>query len=176
MSDIDKEKKTQATGQEDSNLQAAAEQENSENLQEKEETPDFEEQLNQLNDRYLRLLAEYDNFKKRTQRERGEIYSAAAADVIEAILPVLDTISRAMEMDADNEGIKLIKKQFEDSLSAIGVERINAVGEQFDPRLHNAVLHIEDETTGSNTIVEEFAVGYKYKDRIIRHSMVKVAN
>ncbi|MCK9478423.1 MAG: nucleotide exchange factor GrpE [Firmicutes bacterium] len=135
-----------------------------------------ENELLQLNDKFLRICAEYDNFKKRTQKEKAEIYADATADVIKAVLTVLDTIDRAAEMDGCNEGIRLIQKQLDTVLKGIGVERIKTDGEQFDPRLHDAVMHIQDESIGSNTIVEELAAGYKYKDKIIRHSIVKVAN
>lgn len=142
--------------------------------EEAEVTPD--DKLAELNDSYLRLMAEYDNFKKRTQKEKIEIYTSAAADVIEGLLPVIDAVQRAVEIDSDSEGIKLIKKQLDDVFGAIGVEEIKALGEQFDPELHNAVMHIDDEAIDNNTVVEEFAKGYKYKSRVIRHSMVKVAN
>ncbi|MDD3766986.1 MAG: nucleotide exchange factor GrpE [Eubacteriales bacterium] len=144
--------------------------------EEKEAKDDLEGKYNELSDRFLRLVAEYDNFKKRTQKEKSDIYISATADVIEAILPVADTISRALEMDKDNQGIALIEKQLLDSLKSIGVEVIPAVGETFDPEFHNAVFHVEDENVAENTIVEEFARGYKYKNKVIRHSVVKVAN
>ena len=134
------------------------------------------EKYNQLNDRYLRLMAEFDNFKKRTVKEKADIYTNAAADAIEAVLPVADTIIRAIEMDKDNEGLRLIEKQLSDALKNIGVETIPAVGENFDPEFHNAIFHVEDESVAENTVVEEFAKGYKYKSKVIRHSMVKVAN
>lgn len=135
-----------------------------------------EDELTRLNDRYLRLCAEYDNFKKRTKKEKTEIYADATADVIKSVLTVLDTIDRAAEMEGDNEGIRLIQKQLENVLKEIGVERISTEGEQFDPRLHDAVMHVQDEAIACNTIVEELAAGYKYKEKIIRHSVVKVAN
>jgi molecular chaperone GrpE len=122
------------------------------------------------------VLAEYDNYKKRTQKEKSDIYTIAVADVIEAILPVMDAICRAAEMEKDSEGILLIKKQLDDVLKQIGIEPINAVGETFDPQLHDAVAHVEDEKYDSNTVIEEYAKGYKYKEKVIRHSVVKVAN
>ena len=140
------------------------------------ETNEKADDLAQLNDRYLRLCAEYDNFKKRTDREKSEIYTCAAADIIETLLPVMDTIIRATEMDGCNEGIALIKKQLDTVLTSIGVEQIKAIGEQFNPHLHEAVMHIEDDTVGNNTVVEVLAAGYKYKEKVIRHSMVNVAN
>jgi len=144
-----------------------------------EETEVAEETKNEfdeLNDKYLRTLAEFDNFKKRTQKEKTDIYTSATADTIEKILPVMDSIDRAIELDPENEGLNLILKQLKDTLTAIGVEEIASVGEQFDPEFHNAVMHIEDENFGNNIVAEEFAKGYKYKTKVIRHSMVKVAN
>jgi len=164
--------------------------ENEIELQETEEVEEVEEQPVQeevdiekeLNDKYMRLLAEFDNFKKRTQKEKIQIYTDAAADVVEAVLPVFDNLQRAISSEVEGdaktvlEGVKLIEKQFEDSLKNIGVTQINAVGEQFDPEMHNAVMHIDDEGLDNNIVVEEFAKGYKYKEKVIRHSMVKVAN
>jgi molecular chaperone GrpE len=141
-----------------------------------EEAGSQPDELAILNDKYLRVLAEYDNYKKRTQKEKSDIYTIAVADVIEAILPVMDAICRAAEMEKDSEGILLIKKQLDDVLKQIGIEPINAVGETFDPQLHDAVAHVEDEKYDSNTVIEEYAKGYKYKEKVIRHSVVKVAN
>ncbi|OQB15568.1 MAG: heat shock protein GrpE [Firmicutes bacterium ADurb.Bin193] len=171
------EKELEITHNENETVQNDEEKSEAESaVNQQDETTASDERFNQLNDSYLRLLAEFDNFKKRTQKEKTEIYTNAAADILEAILPVLDTVSRAVNLDPQNEGIALIKKQLDDVLSAIGVEEIPAIGEQFSPELHNAVMHIDDESRGSNIIVEEFAKGYKYKNKVIRHSMVKVAN
>lgn len=175
MSELDKEK--------DLEIEETYQEQEAEQTDDIEETADIEEACDKeeaddikQDDRYLRLMAEYDNFKKRTQKEKIEIYTSATADVIEAILPVLDATCRAVEIEPESEGLSLIKKQFNDAMKSIGVEEINAVGEQFDPELHNAVMHIDDEAIDNNTIVEEFAKGYKYKNKVIRHSMVKVAN
>ena len=143
---------------------------------EKVEEVDIEKELN---DKYLRLMAEFDNFKKRTAREKTQIYTSAVADVIEAIVPVIDNFERAVA-DKDNvsyDGIVLIKRQFDEILEKIGVKVIEAVGKPLNPEVHNAVMHVEDETVeGENIIVEEFSKGYIYKDKVIRHSTVKVAN
>ena len=150
-----------------------------EEVEQQQEEVDIEKELN---DKYMRLLAEFDNFKKRTQKEKIQIYTDAAADVVEAVLPVFDNLQRAISSEIEGDaktvldGVKLIEKQFEDALKNIGVAQINAVGEQFDPEMHNAVMHIDDESFGDNIVVEEFAKGYKYKEKVIRHSMVKVAN
>ncbi len=144
------------------------------------EVNEFEQKYNDINEKYMRTLAEYDNYRKRTIKEKETIYPEAKAMVIEKILPVLDNFSRALESaenkDAFYEGIVMLKKQLDDTLIALGVEEIKAVGEEFNPELHNAVMHIDDEQQGENIIVEEFQKGYKIGDRVIRHSMVKVAN
>ncbi|MDD4689233.1 MAG: nucleotide exchange factor GrpE [Eubacteriales bacterium] len=134
-------------------------------------------------DKYLRLMAEFDNYKKRTQREKEKLYNDAMADAFEKMLPVLDTFQRALatEVTTDEakgvyDGVVAINKQFEEIMTQAGVKKIEAVGNEFDPLLHNAVMHIEDENVGTNIVVEEFAAGYTLGDRVIRHSMVKVAN
>lgn len=140
--------------------------------------------LAEANDKYLRLAAEFDNFKRRTLKEKTQIYTNAAADVIEAVLPFVDNINRATSVEVESEdakklleGIRLVERQFLDAIKALGVEEIKAVGEKFDPNLHNAVMHIDDsEIDGEEVIVEEFIKGYIYKDKVIRHSTVKVAN
>ncbi len=143
-----------------------------------EENP-LEKELEALNDKYLRLVAEYDNYRKRTAKEKESIYPEAKVSVVAAFLPVLDNLERALTTAGDDpiyEGVKMISKQFVETLKATGVEEIPAVGEKFDPNMHNAVMHIDDESYGENEIVEEFQKGYRLGDRIIRYSMVKVAN
>ena len=138
----------------------------------------------ELNEKYLRLAAEYDNFKRRSAKEKVQIYTNSVAEVIEQILPFVDNLSRAtaVEVESDDakqllEGIKLVERQFLDALTSIGVEEIKAVGEKFDPNMHNAVMHVDDEAIeGEEIVVEEFIKGYTYKDKVIRHSTVKVAN
>ncbi len=141
---------------------------------------EFEQKYNDVNEKYMRTLAEYDNYRKRTIKEKESIYPEAKAIVVEKILPVLDNFTRAIESaenkDAFYEGIVMLKKQLDDTLASLGVEEIKAVDEEFNPELHNAVMHIDDEEQGENIIVEEFQKGYKIGDRVIRHSMVKVAN
>ncbi len=140
--------------------------------------------LAELNEKYLRLAAEYDNYKRRTAKEKIQIYTNSVAEVIEQILPFVDNLARAtsIEVTSDDakqllEGIKLVERQFLETLTSIGVEEIKAIGEKFDPNLHNAVMHVDDEAIdGEEIIVEEFMKGYVYKDKVIRHSTVKVAN
>lgn len=131
-------------------------------------------------DRYRRMLAEYDNFRKRSQREKETVYSDAAADTIAAFLPVLDNLDRALTVETADEafkkGVLMIQKQFYDCLEKLKCSEIEAKGEQFDPNLHNAVMHVDDETVDDNTVVEVFQKGFKINDRVIRHAMVKVAN
>lgn len=149
-----------------------------EETEESEENP-LEKELEALNDKYLRLVAEYDNYRKRTAKEKESIYPEAKVSVVSAFLPVMDNLERALATAGDDpiyEGVKMISKQFVEVLKAVGVEEIAAVGEKFDPNLHNAVMHIDDDSFGEMEIVEEFQKGYKIGDRIVRYSMVKVAN
>ena len=138
------------------------------------------EKYDELYDKHLRTLAEFDNFKKRTQKEKDELYSFAVVDVLKDILPVLDNLERAANAAAEDspyaDGVKMVLKQFFETLEKMNVTPIEAVGKEFDPNIHNAVMHEENEEVGANTIVEEFQKGYKYKERVIRYSMVKVAN
>ena len=146
-----------------------------------EKIEEEKEETNEYYDKFVRLAAEFDNYKKRTLKEKEQTYQNALSDTILEILPVYDNLDRAINSLDDNckeykEGIVLVKKQFEDILKKMSVEKIVSVGETFDPLYHNAVMHIDDDEVGENIIVEEFLPGFKYKDRVIRHSMVKVAN
>ena len=132
--------------------------------------------------RLLRLSAEFDNYKKRTTREKEALYIDATVDTLKEILPIVDNFERALSVkNCDDvavlkKGLDMVYRQFIETLTQIGVETIDAVGNEFDPNLHNAVIHVEDENYGSNEVVEELQKGYKIKDKIIRHSYVKVAN
>lgn len=141
---------------------------------------EFEKKYNDVNEKYMRTLAEYDNYRKRTVKEKESIYPEAKAVVIEKFLPVMDNFQRALDSaenkDAFYEGIVMLKKQMDELFVSLGVEEIKALGEEFNPELHNAVMHVDDEEQGENIVVEEFQKGYKIGDRVIRHSMVKVAN
>ena len=130
-------------------------------------------------DNYTRLYAEFDNFKKRSAKEKDETYSAAYADALGQLLPVFDNIERAVQFAADEQskaGLSMIVSQFGDVLAAMGIEAYGAPEEDFDARYHNAVMHIEDENYGENKIVEVFQRGYRKGDKVIRYAMVKVAN
>ena len=134
----------------------------------------------ELKDSLLRKVAEFDNFKKRSAREKDEIYTVAVSDAVNAILPILDNFQSALTSPCNDEeykkGFVMIEKQFEDALAGLGVTEIASEGSPFDPAFHNAVMHVEDEAVKENTIVEVFQKGYRLGDKVIRHAMVKVAN
>lgn len=146
----------------------------------KKEKEKKDQQIEELTDRLKRSMAEFDNFRKRTEKEKASMYIIGAKEIIEKILPVADNFERglaqAAEGDAFAEGMKMIYKQMMTTLEDLGVKPIEAVGKEFDPNFHNAVMHVEDESVGENIVVEELQKGYTYKDFVIRHSMVKVAN
>ncbi len=146
----------------------------------KEKKDKKDEKIEELTDRLTRTMAEFDNFRKRTEKEKSTMFLFGAKDVIEKILPVVDNFERGLATadpeDAFAEGMGKIYKQLTTVLTDLGVTPIEAVGQEFDPNLHNAVMHVEDEEAGENVVVEEFQKGYMYKDTIVRHSMVKVAN
>ena len=134
-------------------------------------------QLAQTSDKYLRVLAEYDNFRKRSLKERDGIYGDAYVDCVKNMLPVIDNIERVLTLEGDEkfmDGLKLIVNQIHESLGKMGVKEIEC--KTFDPNLHNAVMHIEDENYGESEIVEVFQKGYTYGERVIRYALVKVAN
>lgn len=140
------------------------------------------EQVKALSDKLIRKAAEFDNFKKRTAKERDEFYKTAVCDTVTPFLAVLDNLERAVaaaeaagETGSVLDGIKMVKKQFDDVLTEIGVSPIEAVGQQFDPEKHNAVMTAESDEE-ENTVIEEFQKGYTYRDKVVRHSMVKVSN
>lgn len=169
-------------------------EENKENVTEvSEETEEKTEEISPLEqaqkladefkDKFLRVSAEYENFRKRTQKEKESLYADGKAACAQAFLPLADNMDRAIEAakkeDAESpmvKGMELIAKGLEDILKSLSIEAIPSVGEQFDPEVHNAVMHIEDDDAEPNTIVEEFQKGYKMGDKVLRHSMVKVAN
>lgn len=144
----------------------------------------LQKELDELNDKYLRLMSEYANYQTRTAKEKAARYADAMVDAVAELLPIGDNLERALKTEVSTEeavkfkeGIEMVMKQFNDCLEKLGVTPIEAEGEQFDPNIHNAIMHIEDETIDDNTVVEEFMKGYMYKgDRVVRHSMVKVAN
>lgn len=142
--------------------------------------PSAEQQLAAEKDKYLRLLAEYDNFRRRSAKERESLYTDVRGDTLKKFLPVYDSLHRALtqtpEDDASRKGLEMIMQQYESALEQLGVKPIEAVGKTFDANLHNAVMHIEDEAYGESEIVEEFEKGFAIGDKVLRYSVVKVAN
>ena len=138
--------------------------------------------LAEAEDKYLRLYAEYDNFRRRSQKEKEGIYSDAYVDALTQILPILDNLERAAAFGAEDsehplaKGLELTLKSFYETMEKMGVAEIPALGEQFDPNVHNAVMHVDDESFGENEVVEVFMKGYAKGDKVLRYSMVKVAN
>ena len=149
----------------------------------KEKKDKKDEKIEELTDRVRRQMAEFDNFRKRTEKEKTQMFETGAKSIVEKILPVVDNFERGLAAVTEEEkgtpfveGMEKIYKQMMTVLEEAGVKPIEAVGQEFDPNLHNAVMHVEDEEFGENIIAEEFQKGYKYKDTVLRHSMVKVAN
>ena len=146
----------------------------------KKEIEKCKAQIDELTDKLKRNMAEFENFRKRTEKEKSSMYIIGARDIVEKILPIVDSFERglaqAQEGDPFADGMKLVYKQLMTALEDLGVAPIEAVGKEFDPNLHNAVMHVDDENVGDNIVVEEFQKGYTYKDFVVRHSMVKVAN
>ena len=147
----------------------------------KKELEETEKKLAASEEKYLRMIAEYDNYRKRTQKEREGIYTDAYADALKEILPVADALEMALKYSAsDNakivEGVDMTLKKFSEILGKMGVEAFGAEGETFDPNLHNAVMHVEDEAYGENVIAEVLMKGYRKGEKVLRYAMVKVAN
>ena len=149
----------------------------------KEKKDKKDEKIEELTDRVRRQMAEFDNFRKRTEKEKTQMFETGAKSIVEKILPVVDNFERGLAAVTEEEkgtpfveGMEKIYKQMMTVLEEAGVKPIEAVGQEFDPNLHNAVMHVEDEGLGENIIAEEFQKGYTYRDSVVRHSMVKVAN
>lgn len=160
-------------------------EENNEEVVEKEEnieaTQDSTKQeLEEMTDRYKRLMAEFDNFKKRSSKERETLYNSLISDIVTSILPVVDNLEKAVSAPTEDEsykqGVEMVHKQLIDTLSNLGVEEIKTVGETFNPEYHEAVSSVQDDALGEKEIKEEFRKGYKIGSKVIRHSMVVVAN
>ena len=152
--------------------------------EESKKKPDKKDlQIQELNDRYVRLFAEFDNFRKRTETEKSGMFNEGEKTVLLKVLPLIDNFERALQNVPEEEkdspfadGIEKIYRSFMDLLKTLGVTPIEAVGNEFDANLHNAVMHVEDEEAGENIVVEEFQKGYMFRDKVLRYSMVKVAN
>ena len=164
------------------------ETEKSEDAGKKEKAPEKkkdpkDEKIDELNDKLRRSMAEFDNYRKRTDKEKSAMYEIGAKDVIEKILPIVDNFERGLNTIPEDakgtafaEGMEKIYKEFVKTLDDLGVKPIEAVGKPFDPNFHNAVMHVEDENLGENVVAAELQKGYTYKESIVRHSMVQVAN
>ena len=142
-----------------------------------------DEKIEELTDRVKRQMAEFENFRKRTEKEKSTMYEMGARDMIEKILPIIDNFERGLATIPEDaketpfaEGMEKIYKQLQKTMEDAGVKVIEAVGKEFDPNLHNAVMHVEDDSLGENVVAEELLKGYTYRDSVVRHSMVKVAN
>lgn len=149
----------------------------------KEKKDKKDEKIEELTDRLTRQMAEFENFRKRTEKEKSQMYEIGAKDVIDKILPVVDNFERGLNTAKESEkedpfiqGMEMVYKQFMTALEGIGVKPIEALGKEFDPEFHNAVMHVDDAGLGENVIVEELQKGYLYRDSVVRYSMVKVAN
>lgn len=154
--------------------------ENVEVVENQDELSKLKEEYDELDDRYKRMFAEFENYKKRSQKEKEGIYGMITGDVVASMLPVMDNLQKAAEAKTEDsgyqEGIKLVYRQFAEALKGLGLEEIETVGKRFDPEFHEAVSHIQDETKGEQEIVQEYRKGYKIGNKVVRHSMVIVAN
>ena len=188
--ELEKEKQeTEASEEEEAKAsETDKETEKSEDAGKKEKAPEKkkdpkDEKIDELNDKLRRSMAEFDNYRKRTDKEKSAMYEIGAKDVIEKILPIVDNFERGLNTIPEDakgtafaEGMEKIYKQFVKTLDDLGVRPIEAVGKPFDPNFHNAVMHVEDENLGENVVAAELQKGYTYKESIVRHSMVQVAN
>lgn len=159
--------------------EAKAKSKASEQKKLKEELEALKAELAEANDKHLRMAAEYDNFRRRSREEKDGIYASALADAVSELLPIIDNLERAAGFDDGEkvkEGLVMISNSVASALEKLGVEAFGSVGDTFDPNLHNAVLHVEDETLGEGEIVDVFQKGYRKGKSIIRFAMVKVAN
>ncbi len=147
---------------------------------ENNETEKLKAELEETTDRYKRMMAEFDNYKKRSAKERDSLYNSLVADIVTSLLPTLDNLEKAVSAKTEDEsykqGVEMVLKQFKDTLNSLGVQEIETVGTTFNPEFHEAVSSVQDENLGEKEIKEEFRKGYKIGDKVIRHSMVVVAN
>lgn len=177
--ELEKEKaKSDLEAEQKNEVKAESENKNETKNGKQEMVP--KQDYDELDDRYKRILAEFENYKKRSSKEREGLYNSILSDVVEVILPVVDNLENAVKAETEDsnykQGVELVLKQFKDVLNSKGVEEIKTVGETFDPQLHEAVSSIQDENLGEKEIAQEYRKGYKIGNRVIRHSMVVVAN
>ena len=173
----------EADAKEEEKTEETAEPKKSKLFEKKNKKDKKDEQIADLTDKLTRQMAEFDNYRKQTEKEKSAMYEIGAKDIVEKILPVVDNFERGLQSVAEEnkedpfvQGMDKIYKQLMTTLEGIGVKPIEAVGQEFNPDFHNAVMHIEDEEAGENVVVEEFQKGYMYRESVVRHSMVKVAN
>lgn len=173
-------KKDMEQNQAEQEIPAEEEQEVQEAAAEPSPEEAMQAAIREQEDKYLRLLAEYDNYRKRSQKEKENAWTSAKADTAKEFLPVYDNLERALKQETADEayakGVEMIMTQLKTVLEKLGIEEIPALGEPFDPQVHNAVMHMDDENLGENTVAEVFQAGFKIGDKVIRHAMVKVAN
>ncbi len=176
-----KDKKPEAPEQEQEQKQGETGEAKQEPTAEETELQKLQKEFEEHKQQHLRVLAEYDNFRKRSQNEKNAIYNNAVSDTIQAILPIADNIERALGQENASaedmrKGVEMIENQIKACFEKLGLTEMGQVGEAFDPNLHNAVAHIEDESLGENVIAAVYQKGYKLGDRVVRHAMVQVAN
>lgn len=181
--DTDSDEQEETTGCEESEEINEGDESEKKGLFGKKKKDKKDIQIEELNDKLKRSMAEFENFRKRTEKEKSQMYEMGAKDIVEKMLPIVDNFERGLaqvsEKDLENpfvDGMNKVYKQLVTSLEAVGVKAIEAVGCEFDPNLHNAVMHEENEELGENIVSEELQKGYMYRDTVVRHSMVKVAN
>ena len=174
----DTSQETEETSEEDN--EEASEDSKDKKSSKKDKKNKAQEIIDELNDKVMRQMAEFENFRKRSDKEKTQMYDMGAKSILEKILPVVDNFERGLDAAADGDsfadGMKMIYKQLMTSLEEAGVKEIEAEGEEFNPDYHNAVMHVEDEELGENVVVEVLQKGYMYNDTVLRHAMVKVAN
>ena len=177
---MSEKKKASKKAADEAQEEVKAAEETAEQQPEAPREPSLEEQLAQEHDNYLRLYAEYDNFRKRSARERDALYTQIRAETVEKFLPVYDNLERALAQETADEafkkGVEMTMNQLKTILEALGVKVFGEAGERFDPALHNAVMHCEDETLGENVIAEVFQKGFSVGEKVVRFAMVRVAN
>ena len=174
---------TEAPAEEEAGAEETEEPKKKKLFEKKNKKDKKDEQIADLTDKLTRHMAEFDNYRKRTEKEKSSMYEIGAKDVVEKILPIVDNFERGLQSVPEDkkddpfvDGMDKIYRQLMNTLEGIGVKPIEAVGQEFDPNFHNAVMHVEDEELGENVVAEEFQKGYMYRDSVVRHSMVKVAN
>ncbi len=177
---MEKEEKNKNEEIKDEENNVVQENSNLNNEDNKKLYDDLKIEYDDLNDRYKRILAEFENYKKRSQKEKDGIYGMITGDVVATMLPIMDNLQKASEAKTEDssyqDGVKLVARQFSEALKSLGLEEIETIGQRFNPEFHEAVSHVEDQTKGEQEIVEEYRKGYKIGNKVVRHSMVIVAN